>query len=68
MSRPLLTLRGDRSPALAVQIPAAADSPFLFRREFIHAIRAAIGAAQIAGDIDAQTAVECMKALPSEAA
>jgi hypothetical protein len=45
-------------------IPSAADSAFLFRRAFLGAIRKAIGDAQIRGEIDAELAVECCKALP----
>jgi hypothetical protein len=49
---------------IAVEIPPAPENAFLFRRAFLGAIRKAIGDAQIAGDIDAATAVECFKALP----
>jgi hypothetical protein len=45
-------------------IPAPADSPFLFRRAFIAAIRSAIAAAQTAGEPDVDVAVACFKALP----
>jgi hypothetical protein len=36
----------------------------ILRRNFLSAIRAAIGKARIAGDIEATLAVECFKALP----
>lgn len=49
---------------ITVEIPACADTAFLFRRAFLGAIRKAIGHAQISGDIDAAIAVECFKALP----
>jgi len=45
-------------------IPGPADSPFLFRRAFIAAIRSAIAAAQTAGVLDTDRAVACFKALP----
>jgi hypothetical protein len=45
-------------------IPPPADSPFLFRRAFLEAIRSAISEAQILGEIDAAMALECFKALP----
>jgi hypothetical protein len=67
VNRSLLTLRGDRREghrSLTVEIPPAAESQFLFRRAFLNAIRLAINEAQIAGTIDAPTAVECFKALP----
>ena len=54
--------------SVTIEIPAAADSPFLFRRAFVHAIRVAIGAAQIRGDIDACTTVELLRALPPASA
>ena len=53
---------GHRS--LTIEIPPAAESPYLFRRIFLHNIRLAIGQAQLAGTIDAQTAVELLRALP----
>jgi hypothetical protein len=56
-----------RRPPLTVEIPPAAESPFLFRRAFVHAIRVAIGDAQIAGELDAATAVECLRSLPPAA-
>jgi hypothetical protein len=69
VSRPTLTLHGDRRcSALAVQIPPAAETPFLFRRAFLHSIRVAIGQAQIAGEIDAATCVELLHALPPASA
>jgi hypothetical protein len=67
VSRQLLTLRGDRrdgNRSLTVEIPPAAETAFLFRRAFVHAIRVAIGAAHNNGELDAVTAVECLRALP----
>lgn len=49
--------------SITIEIPPAAENGFIFRRAFVHAIRLAIGAAQINGDIDAQTAIECLRAL-----
>ena len=49
---------------LSFEIPPPSDQPHVFQRNFLNAIRSAIGKAQIAGDIDAQLAVECFKALP----
>ncbi len=49
---------------IAVNMPAPAESPFLFRRAFLNAIRTAISQAQIDGRIDAATAVACNRALP----
>lgn len=46
------------------EIPPPAD-PFLFRRALLEAIRLAIGEAQVAGKIDAATAVACFRALPT---
>jgi hypothetical protein len=51
-------------PGITFQIPPPADSPYLFRRAFLASIRQAIGAAQVAGELDTATAVECFKALP----
>jgi len=48
---------------IAITIPPRADSPFLFRRAFLAAIRKAVSEAQIRGDISA-IAVECNRALP----
>jgi hypothetical protein len=48
--------------SVTVAIPPPAESPFVFRRAFLHAIRKAIGDAQIAGELDETTAVECFKA------
>ena len=53
--------------SITVEIPPASETPFLFRRAFLHAVRLAIGAAQIAGTVDAATLVECMRALPPAA-
>jgi hypothetical protein len=50
--------------AITFEIPPAADSPFLFRRAFLAAIRTAISQAQIDCRIDAAIAVECNRALP----
>jgi hypothetical protein len=49
---------------IVFNVPPPSDSSFLFRRAFLDAIRTAISKAQIAGEIDAQTAIECFKALP----
>lgn len=49
---------------ITVEIPPLGADPFVFRREFLRRIRAAIGQAQIDGQLDTQTAVECFKALP----
>jgi hypothetical protein len=45
-------------------IPPRGADPFQFRREFLRRIRAAVGQAQIDGELDAAIAVECFKALP----
>jgi hypothetical protein len=50
--------------AIAVTIPPQSDSAFVFRREFLGAIRKAISEAQVAGTIDTDIAVACFKALP----
>jgi hypothetical protein len=50
--------------AICFEMPAPSNQPHIFRREFLGAIRKAIGEAQSAGDIDAAIAVECFKALP----
>jgi hypothetical protein len=52
------------NPAITFTIPPPADSPFLFRRALLDAIRSAISAAQIAGGIDTSLAIDCLKALP----
>jgi hypothetical protein len=49
---------------ITITIPPAAESPFLFRRAFLAAIRSAISQAQIAGELEAAVVVECFKALP----
>jgi hypothetical protein len=51
-------------PVIAFEIPPSAESPFIFRRDFLAAIRSAISSAQIAGTIDTAVAVACFKALP----
>jgi hypothetical protein len=53
--------------AITVEIPSTSEQPFLFQRAFLGAIRKAIGEAQIAGKIDAATAVACNRALPPAA-
>jgi hypothetical protein len=50
-------------PHITFEIPPRSDQPYLFRRDFVNAIRTAIGKAQIEGEIDAALAVECLKAL-----
>jgi hypothetical protein len=52
---------------IAIEIPPRGADPFAFRRAFLGAIRKAIGDAQISGELDAETAVECFKALPPPA-
>jgi hypothetical protein len=52
------------SATITFTIPPPAESPFTFRRALLDAIRSAISAAQVAGEIDAQAAVECCRALP----
>jgi hypothetical protein len=50
---------------ITVETPPLSDSgAFAFRREFLHRLRVAIGAAQIRGEIDAGTCVELLRALP----
>lgn len=51
---------------VTVEIPPrdAGANQILFRREFLRRIRSAISQAQINGELDAETAVECFKALP----
>jgi hypothetical protein len=49
---------------ITFELPAAGDSPFIFRRRFLGAIRDAIAHAQINGEVDAEIAVECFKSLP----
>jgi hypothetical protein len=49
---------------ITFEIPPASEQSFIFRREFLGAIRTAIGNAQIAGEIDAELAIACCKALP----
>ena len=55
-------------PVIAFEIPPSAESPFIFRREFLAAIRASVGKAQIRGEISAAIAVECNRALPEPTA
>lgn len=50
--------------SIAFEIPPLNENAFLFRREFLAAIRGAISSAQIAGRIDVDLAVACFRALP----
>jgi hypothetical protein len=51
-------------PHITIEIPPQSEQPHVFRREFLGAIRKAIGDAQIRGDVGAELAIECCKALP----
>jgi hypothetical protein len=45
-------------------MPPASESPFLFRRALLAAIRSAISEAHVDGQIDVQTTVAALGALP----
>jgi hypothetical protein len=49
--------------AITFEIPPLADA-FIFRRDILANIRAAIGRAQVDGEIAAAVAVACLRALP----
>jgi hypothetical protein len=49
---------------VTITIPRLAENAYLFRRDFVAAIRGAISYAQIAGTIDTDAAVACFNALP----
>jgi hypothetical protein len=52
------------STAITFKLPPQAESPFLFRRTLLNAIRLAVSDAHIAGQIDVKTAVAALAALP----
>jgi hypothetical protein len=51
-------------PVIQFTLPRAESSPFLFRKALLESIRRAISQAHVDGDLDVQTTVACLKALP----
>jgi hypothetical protein len=49
---------------ITFRIPPPAASPFHFRRALLNAIRTAISQAHVHGELDTETVVRCLGALP----
>jgi hypothetical protein len=64
--RSMTLLVGDEPVSITFVMPPAGNKPSEFRRALIVAIRAAIGAAHHAGELDAPRAVESFRVLAVE--